>query len=96
MTYTILVCDDDQLIVNSIAIHLQKEGYRVIRAYNGLEALEAVGQQEIHLILLDVMMPQLDGLFVLDRRKTFLSLCYLLKVRIQIKLQDLTLAQTII
>lgn len=62
MTYTILVCDDDQLIVNSIAIHLQKEGYRVIRAYNGLEALEAVEQHEIHLILLDVMMPKLDGL----------------------------------
>ena len=62
MTYTILVCDDDQLIVNSIALHLQKEGYRVIRTYNGLEALEAVEQHEIHLILLDVMMPKLDGL----------------------------------
>lgn len=62
MTYTILVCDDDQLIVNSIALHLQKEGYKVIRTYNGLEALEAVEQHEIHLILLDVMMPKLDGL----------------------------------
>lgn len=62
MTYTILVCDDDKLIVNSVAIHLQKEGYKVIRAYNGLEALEVVEKQEIHLILLDVMMPKLDGL----------------------------------
>lgn len=62
MTYTILVCDDDKLIVNSIAIHLQKEGYKVVRAYNGLEALEIVEKQEIHLILLDVMMPKLDGL----------------------------------
>ena len=62
MTYTILVCDDDELIVNSIAIHLQKEGYHVIKAYNGIEALEIVEKQTIHLILLDVMMPKLDGL----------------------------------
>ena len=62
MTYTILVCDDDHLIVDSISIHLQKEGYRVIKAYDGLEALEAIGQHEIHLILLDIMMPKLDGL----------------------------------
>lgn len=62
MTYTILVCDDDELIVNSIGIHLQKEGYQVVKAYNGIEALEAVEKQTIHLILLDVMMPKLDGL----------------------------------
>lgn len=60
--YTILVCDDDQLIVNSLALHLQKEGYRVLKAYNGLEALEVVSKEEVHLILLDIMMPQLDGL----------------------------------
>lgn len=60
--YTILVCDDDKLIVNSIAIHLQKEGYRVIKAYNGLETLDVIEKQEVHLILLDVMMPELDGL----------------------------------
>ena len=60
--YTILVCDDDKLIVNSITLHLQKEGYRVIKAYNGLEALDVIEKQEVHLILLDVMMPELDGL----------------------------------
>lgn len=60
--YTILVCDDDKLIVNSIALHLQKEGYRVIKAYNGLETLDVIEKQEVHLILLDVMMPELDGL----------------------------------
>ena len=60
--YTILVCDDDPLIVNSIALHLQKEGYQVVKAYNGLEALEIIKKREIHLILLDVMMPGLDGL----------------------------------
>ncbi|WP_053985907.1 response regulator transcription factor [Niameybacter massiliensis] len=62
MTYTILVCDDDELIVNSIALHLQKEGYRVVKAFNGMEALEAVEKEKIHLILLDIMMPKLDGL----------------------------------
>ncbi|MEG0014748.1 MAG: response regulator transcription factor [Cellulosilyticaceae bacterium] len=62
MPYTILVCDDDKPIVNSLALHLQKEGYGVIKAYNGLEALEILEKQEVHLILLDVMMPKLDGL----------------------------------
>ena len=62
MAYTILVCDDDELIVNSIALHLQKEGYRVIKAFNGIEVLEIVEKENIHLILLDVMMPKLDGL----------------------------------
>lgn len=62
MRYTLLVCDDDKLIVNSLALHLQKEGYEVLRAYNGLEALEVIKKQEVHLILLDVMMPKLDGL----------------------------------
>lgn len=60
--YTILVCDDDQLIVNSLALHLQKEGYRILKAYNGLEALDIVRKEDVHLILLDIMMPQLDGL----------------------------------
>ena len=62
MTYTVLVCDDDRLIVNSIALHLQKEGYRTLKAYNGVEALETIEKQEVHLILMDIMMPQLDGL----------------------------------
>ncbi|MGL6175268.1 MAG: response regulator transcription factor [Cellulosilyticaceae bacterium] len=60
--YNILVCDDDPHIVESIAIHLQKENYYVLKAYNGLEALELLDKQEVHLILLDVMMPKLDGL----------------------------------
>lgn len=62
MRYTILVCDDDELIVQSIALHLQKEGYEVVKAYNGMEALEIIEKRTIHLVLLDVMMPQLDGL----------------------------------
>ncbi len=62
MRYTILVCDDDKLIVNSIALHLQKESYNIIKAYNGAEALEVVNNNEVHLIIMDIMMPVLDGL----------------------------------
>lgn len=58
----ILVCDDDKAIVDAIEIYLKQENYNVIKAYNGLEVLEILEEQEIHLILLDVMMPKLDGL----------------------------------
>lgn len=60
--YNILVCDDDKDIVEAIATYLKMEGYVPIRAYNGKEALKIVETQEIHLILLDVMMPILDGI----------------------------------
>ena len=58
----ILVCDDDRDIVEAIAIYLKNDGYDVYRAYNGLDALKILEQQEIHLILMDIMMPQLDGM----------------------------------
>ena len=61
----ILVVDDDREIVQAIAILLEKEGYRVLRAYNGLEALELAAERSVQLILLDVMMPKLDGLSAL-------------------------------
>lgn len=59
--YTILVCDDDVDIVDAIEIYLVQEGYSVIKAYNGKEALNILKTQEIHLILMDIMMPELDG-----------------------------------
>ena len=62
MKETILVVDDDREIVNAIAILLEKEGYRVLRAYNGLEALELAAERTVRLILIDVMMPEMDGL----------------------------------
>lgn len=62
---TILVCDDDKEIVEAISIYLNQEGYDVIPAYNGKEALELVKKQEIHLIILDIMMPELDGIHAL-------------------------------
>ncbi len=60
--YTILVCDDDKSIVDAIEIYLKQENYRILKAYNGEEALRALDENEVHLILLDVMMPKMDGL----------------------------------
>lgn len=61
--YNILVVDDDKEIVNAIEIYLNKEGYNVLKAYNGMEALKIVKENDdIHLILLDIMMPKLDGI----------------------------------
>jgi len=58
----ILVVDDDREIVKAISINLENEGYRVLKAYDGLQALDIVNSQSVQLILLDVMMPKLDGL----------------------------------
>ena len=60
--YTILICDDDRDIVSALDIYLTSEGYQTVKAYNGREALQAVEQKEIHLILMDIMMPELDGI----------------------------------
>lgn len=61
--YNILVVDDDKEIVNAIEIYLSKEGYQILKAYNGMDALKIVKEREdIHLILLDIMMPKLDGI----------------------------------
>ena len=62
---TILVADDDREIVKAIRKLLEMEGYRVLSAYNGLEALEVLVENEVHLIILDIMMSKLDGLSAL-------------------------------
>ena len=59
---TILVVDDDREIVGAIAKRLELDGHRVLRAYDGLEALDAVHSEAVDLIVLDVMMPSMDGL----------------------------------
>ena len=64
---TILVCDDDKEIVEAIDIYLQQEGYQVLKAYDGEEALEILKEKEVHLLIIDVMMPRLDG-YSLARR----------------------------
>lgn len=60
--YNILICDDERDIVSALRIYLSAEGYRVYAAYNGKQALEAVRENEIHLVLMDVMMPVMDGI----------------------------------
>lgn len=58
----ILVCDDDKEIVEAIKIYLENEGYKVFKAFNGLEALDVVEVNTIHLAIMDIMMPKMDGL----------------------------------
>lgn len=60
--YNILVVDDDKEIVESIEIFLRNEGYNVYKAYNGIEALDVLVNKDVHLILMDIMMPKLDGI----------------------------------
>jgi len=62
--YNILVCDDDKEIVEAIEIYLTKEGYKILKAYNGEEALKVVKDNEVHLIILDIMMPKVNGIEV--------------------------------
>lgn len=60
--YNILICDDQKDIVSALKIYLAPEGYRLFEAYNGRQALEIVNREDIHLILLDIMMPIMDGI----------------------------------
>ena len=60
--FNILVCDDDKAIVDAIEIYLLQEKYNVLKAYDGMETLKILEENEIHLILMDVMMPRMDGL----------------------------------
>ena len=59
---TILVCDDDREIVDAIEIYLSQEGYRILKAYDGLQAVEMLEHEDVQLLLIDIMMPKLDGL----------------------------------
>ena len=60
--YNILVCDDEKHIVSALKIYLGADGYQIYEAYNGREALEVIERDEIHLVLMDIMMPELDGI----------------------------------
>lgn len=60
--YNILLCDDDADIVRSLKIYLSDPEYRFFEAYNGVQAVETVGKEDIHLVLMDIMMPKLDGI----------------------------------
>ena len=60
--YNILVCDDERDIVSALDIYLTSDGYHVWKAYNGKEALEYIRTEEVHLVLMDIMMPEMDGI----------------------------------
>lgn len=67
MGFNILVCDDEKDIVSAIEIYLKSEGYNVICAYDGVEAMEKLEENDIHLIIIDIMMPRLDGIAVTSK-----------------------------
>lgn len=70
--YNILVCDDEKDIRNALQIYLSAEGYHVLQAENGQAALDILRQNEVHLVLMDIMMPQLDGMTATTRlRETY-------------------------
>lgn len=64
--YNVLICDDEKDIVNALAICLGAEGYNIYKASNGEEALDIIGANDIHLVLLDIMMPVMDGITCLS------------------------------
>ena len=65
--YNILVCDDEKDIVEALNIYLSSEGYNIIKAYNGEEAVKAVADRDIHLVLMDIMMPVMDGISAMTK-----------------------------
>lgn len=75
--YNILVCDDDREIVDAIEIYLTQEGYHVLKAYDGMQAIQMLEREEIQLLIIDVMMPKLDGIratLKIGKRAVFRSL----------------------
>ena len=69
--YNVLICDDQPDIVNALKIYLTPEGYKLFEAYTGQEALDVVRKNDIHLILLDVMMPVMDGITATSKIREF-------------------------
>ena len=69
--YNILICDDQPDIVNALKIYLTPEGYGLYTAYNGKEAIELLQREDIHLVLLDIMMPQMDGITAASKIREF-------------------------
>ena len=69
--YNILICDDQPDIVNALKIYLTPEGYKLFDAFTGLEALKVMQEQDIHLILMDIMMPGMDGITATAKIREF-------------------------
>ena len=69
--YNILICDDQRDIVNALKIYLAPEDYRIFEADNGVDAVKLVQEQDIHLVLLDIMMPRMDGITATAKIREF-------------------------
>ena len=69
--YNILVCDDEKDIVSALRIYLESDGYNVFEAYNGHDALRIAETETVHLVLLDIMMPQMDGVQTIAKLRAF-------------------------
>ena len=65
--YNILICDDERDIVNALKIYLANPDYRLLEAHTGQEALDILDREDIHLVLLDIMMPEMDGITALSK-----------------------------
>lgn len=69
--YQILLCDDEKDIVTALEIYLRNDDYKIFKAYNGADALKILTEEEIHLVLLDIMMPHMDGIASLTKLREF-------------------------
>ena len=69
----ILVCDDDKEIVDAIEIYLQQEGYQIYKAYDGEQAIKVLKEMNIQLLIIDIMMPRLDGIHATLKIREFSS-----------------------
>ena len=69
--YRILICDDERDIVSALKIYLTSEGYETLEAYDGREAIALCEEEEIHLVLMDIMMPNMDGITAMTRLRQF-------------------------
>ena len=67
--YNILICDDERDIVSALKIYLSNDNYNLYEAYNGKEALDVINNNDIHLVLLDIMMPEMDGIQTLIKMR---------------------------
>lgn len=90
--YNIVICDDEKDIVDAIAIYLTSQGYNIFKAYNGKEAVELVGSMKVHLVVMDIMMPVMDGISAMSKIRENSNVPVILlteRVRIRTRYLDL-------
>ena len=75
--YNILICDDERDIVNALKIYLANPDYHLLEAHTGQEALDILDREDVHLVLLDIMMPKLDGIATMTKIREAVSYTHL-------------------